>query len=71
LYINIQMTRKFTKHSYEYIQGWLKNKYKEDPDFKRSQVMTSSICQLRKRLLAKIEIVTLDILADCYMNYKL
>lgn len=65
------MTRKFSEHSYHYIQDWLKTKYKNDPDFKKSQCMTASICQLRRRLLKKTDIITLEILADCYMNYKL
>ena len=65
------MTRKFTKHSYQYIQGWLKNKYKDDPDFKRSQVMTSGICQLRKRLVSKINMMTLEVLAECYQFHIL
>lgn len=65
------MTRKFSKRSYQYIQTWLKNKYKEDPDFKRSQVMTASICQLRRRLLAKTDMMTLEVLAECYQFHIL
>ena len=72
LYINnIQMTRKFSERSYQYIQGWLKNKYKENPDFKRSQLMTSAVCQLRRRLLAKTDIITLEVLAECYQFHIL
>jgi tRNA splicing ligase len=63
------MPRKFTKHSYQYIQDWLKNKYKTDPDFKHSQVMTSGICQLRKRLVSKIDIMTLEIMAEWYQTH--
>ena len=65
------MTRKITPHSYQYIQEWLKSKYKEDPLFKKSQCMTASICQLRRRLLKKTDIMTLEVLAECYQLHIL
>jgi hypothetical protein len=65
------MTKKITEHSYQYIQDWLKKKYKEDPLFKKSQCMTASICQLRRRLHKKTDIITLEVLAECYQTYIL
>jgi hypothetical protein len=65
------MTRKFTKHSYQYIQGWLKDKYKNDPEFKKNQLFVSGVCQLRKRLTLKNDILILDILAEDVKQYRI
>lgn len=58
-----------TERSYKYIQGWLKDKYKKDPLFKQKQIMTSSICQLRRRIVKKVDILMLDVLAECYQKH--
>jgi hypothetical protein len=58
-----------TENSYKYIQSWLKQKYKDDPMFKKKQVMTSSICQLRRRIVRKTDALILDVLAECYTSF--
>ena len=63
------MTRKFSEHSYQYIQGWLKTKYKNDPKFKQERKDNGAFYYLKKVITKKIDILTLDIIAECYMNH--
>lgn len=63
------MTRKFTPHSYTYIQEWLKDKYKNDPKFKQQSKDNASFYYMKKVLINKIDAITLDVLADCYINH--
>jgi len=62
------MARKITEHSYQYIQGWLKNKYATDPEFRRKINETNSICSLRKKLKNKTNILMLEELRDYYQH---
>jgi capsid portal protein len=60
------MTRKFSEQSYNYIQGWLKNKYANDPDFKRKINETNKFCQFRKKIQNKLNMILLDVIVDHY-----
>lgn len=63
------MTKKITAHSYKYIQGWLKDKYKKDPVFRQNQLFTSSICTQRAKMKKRVDMMTLSILAELYKQH--
>lgn len=63
------MTRKFTKHSYQYIQEWLKTKYKTDPKFQQERKNNGAYYYMKKVVTKKVDILMLDIIAECYINH--
>lgn len=63
------MVRKFTEHSYHYIQEWLKEKYRNDPKFQQERKENGKFYNMKNKLKRKVEILTLDIIAECYMNH--
>jgi hypothetical protein len=60
------MPRKFSERSYQYIQGWLKDKYKTDPDFKRKADANTSFFRLRDKVRKLVETTTMNSLIDLY-----
>jgi hypothetical protein len=62
------MPRKFSKESYQYIQGWLKDRYKSDPEFKKKANENTSFCYLRNKVKKMVDITTLDVLIEIYTN---
>jgi uncharacterized membrane protein (UPF0182 family) len=60
------MTRKFTEKSYSYIQTWLKNKYSNDPEFKRKANENTSFCYLRNKVKNLVHATTIDAIVDLY-----
>jgi hypothetical protein len=62
------MVRKFTEHSYQYIQGWLKDKYKNDPIHREKMKQTSYVCIIRKRIQNKTNILMLHTLSELYQS---
>ena len=60
------MVRKFSEHSYQYIQGWLKDKYKNDPAHRNNIKINSYVCYVRKRIQNKNNILMLETLKDLY-----
>jgi hypothetical protein len=62
------MTRTFTEHSYKYIQGWLKNQYKTNPEFKRKKDYDTRFYQIKSKVIKKLDMVQLEILSDYYKS---
>lgn len=62
------MVRKFSKHSYQYIQGWLKDKYNNDPEHRKKIDTTNYVCRVRKRLQYKTNILILHTLSELYQS---
>ena len=62
------MTRTFSEKSYGYIQGWLKNKYKTDPEFKRKANENTSFCYLRTKVKNMVNLVTVECLVQQYTS---
>jgi ribulose bisphosphate carboxylase small subunit len=65
------MTRHFTDRSYQYIQSWLKNKYKTDPEFKKKKDLDTRFYQMKSRIQKKTSMLMLDVLAECYQTHIL
>jgi len=57
-----------TEHSYQYIQSWLKNKYKTDPEFRKKKDQDTRFYQLKGKVSKKVNMVMLEVLAECYLN---
>ena len=62
------MVRKFTEHSYQYIQGWLKDKYKNDPIHREKMKLNSYTCIMRKRIQNKTNVLILHTLSELYQS---
>lgn len=62
------MPRKFSKESYQYIQGWLKDRYKSDPEFKKKANENTSFCYLRDKVRRLVSATTLDVLVEIYTS---
>ena len=60
------MTRKFSEHSYQYIQTWLKNKYKTDLDFKKKSNDNSYFYQLKYKAKRNIDMLILEQTVEYY-----
>ena len=63
------MPRKFTQTSYNYIQGWLKDKYKTDPEFRKKKDDDSRFYYLKGKVVRQLNAMTLDIIAEYYINH--
>lgn len=57
-----------TEHSYQYIQTWLKNKYKTDSEFRKKKDQDTRFYQLKAKVTKKINILMLEVLAECYLK---
>ena len=57
-----------TEHSYQYIQSWLKNKYKTDPEFRKKKDQDTRFYQLKGKVSKKMNMVMLEVLAECYLK---
>ena len=57
-----------TEHSYQYIQSWLKNKYKTDPEFRKKKDQDTRFYQLKGKVAKKVNILMLEVLAECYLK---
>jgi hypothetical protein len=57
-----------TAHSYKYIQGWLKDKYKNDPEHRKKMDTTTYVCRVRKRIQYKTDILMLHMLSELYQS---
>lgn len=67
--INIYtMVRKYTEHSYQLIQTWLKDKYAKDPEFRRTRIERASIYQYMAKYKKLIDITLLENFAATYKN---
>lgn len=64
------MTRKFSDHSYQYIQTWLKNKYKTDPEFKKKANNNSSFYHLKYKIQKQTDMIILELLSDLYLTHS-
>ena len=62
------MTRKFTEHSYQYIQGWLKNKYATDPAFKKKYLENTSFYYIRNKMKYLVNKMTVELLIETYAS---
>ena len=65
------MPRTFTEHSKNYLKQYFKTRYDNDSDFRKQVNQSNNVSRHRTRLSKKLEMITLEILADCYVNYKL
>ena len=65
------MTRHFTEHSKQYIRSWIRNKYKTDPVFAKNIKESNFISRTRANLVRKTDIITLEVLAECYQTHIL
>jgi hypothetical protein len=63
------MTITFSEHSYQYIQSWLKNKYKTDPAFRKKKDQDTRFYQLKGKITKKVNALVLDVMAECYINH--
>jgi hypothetical protein len=57
-----------TEHSYKYIQSWLKNKYKTDPEFHKKKDQDTRFYQLKGKVVKKVNMVMLEVLSECYLK---
>jgi hypothetical protein len=67
--INI-MVRKYTEHSYQLIQTWLKEKYAKDPEFRRTRIEKASIYQYMAKYRKLVDITLLENYANTFKNEK-
>ena len=58
-----------TQNSYQYIQSWLKNKYKTDPEFRKKKDADTRFYQIKSKVVKKVNIVMLEVLAECYKQH--
>jgi len=65
------MTRKFTEHSKQYLKQYFKTRYENDPEFRRKANESNNVSRHRTRLTKKIEMMTLQVLAECYQTHIL
>jgi len=61
--------RIWSDHSKSYINEWLKNEYKTNPDFKKKRDDYYKFYMFKKRINLKLDIITLEVLAECYINH--
>jgi len=61
--------RIWSEHSKSYINEWLKNEYKTNPDFKKKRDDYYKFYMFKKRINLKLDVITLEVLAECYMNH--
>jgi len=65
------MTRQFTEHAKQYLRQYFKNRYENDQEFRKRAHESNNISRHRIRLTKKIEMMTLDVLAECYQRHIL
>lgn len=65
------MTRQFTEHSKAYLKQYFKNRYDNDPEFRKRAHESNNISRYRTRLTKRIEMMTLEVLAECYQFHIL
>jgi hypothetical protein len=58
-----------TENSYNYIQSWLKNKYKTDAEFRKKKDNDTRFYQLKGKVIRKVSALTLEVLSECYLNH--
>lgn len=47
--MSTKSTKKFSTHSYQYIQGWLKNEYHTNPEFRKKANDNTSFQYLKRK----------------------
>ena len=65
------MTRTFTEHSYNYIQGWLKNQYATNPEFKAKALANNRIQSEKARARRMVAITLLEIEASRFRSLQM
>ena len=65
------MSRQFTEHSKRYIRTWIKNKYNTNSVFADKIKESNYVSRLRSKVVKKTDIMTLEVLAECYQFYML
>jgi hypothetical protein len=58
-----------TQNSYQYIQSWLKNKYKTDPEFRKKKDADTRFYQIKSKVVKKVNMLILEVLAECYKQH--
>jgi hypothetical protein len=62
------MTKKFSTHSYNYIQGWLKNEYHTNPEFKKKANDNTSFQYLKRKCIQRTTVFVLEALEIYFQN---
>lgn len=63
------MPRTFTEHSKAYLKQYFKNRYETDPEFRKRAHESNNISRHRTRLTKKVDVITLEVLAECYRSH--
>jgi hypothetical protein len=63
------MARKITDHSYQYIQGWLKNEYKTNPEFREKMLANNRLQNERIKSRRLISITLLENETKSYQSF--
>ena len=62
------MPKKLTDHSYQYIQGWLKNEYKTNPEFREKMLANNRLQNERVKSRKLISISLLEYESQLYQK---
>lgn len=63
------MPRVFSEHSKQYLKDYFKNRYENDPEFRRKANESNNVSRLRSRLIKKVDMVLLESVADSLVNH--
>lgn len=63
------MTRKLTEHSKAYLKQYFKNRYDNEPEFRRKAHESNNISRYKTRIIKRIDMLILDVMAECYQTY--
>jgi hypothetical protein len=63
------MTRHFTDHSKQYLKQYFKRRYTDDDEFRSRVKESNNVSRLRTRLIGKINVMMLSVLAELYEEH--